>query len=266
MQRRWPADAVHAGLPARLPVPPALRATPSLPSPSLLQLGKYNHLREATTADAVDRAVHAADEEALRQCVRAYFPGADHKMARAAACTFTNTPDEHFLLDRHPRHPQARVGVCARPSFAGCCNARPRGGTVAGCHAGCRGAAAGLPGRGGGQSAGRRLHTAGRVLVNPAHGLTGSAAPPPPGTPAASQHLPPRPCTCTPPPQVVLASACSGHGFKFSSLIGSVLADLSLSPDGSTQHDISLHRLSRQRKGQAAVLDALERGGGGAAA
>ena len=65
---------------------------------------------------------------------------------------------------------------------------------------------------------------------------------------------------------MVLASACSGHGFKFSSLIGSVLADLSLSPDGSTQHDISLHRLSRQRKGQAAVLDALERGDGGAAA
>lgn len=66
-----------------------------------------------------------------------------------------------------------------------------------------------------------------------------------------------------PTPQVVLASACSGHGFKFSTVIGSVLADLSLSPDGSTPHDIGLHRLSRQRKGHAAVLDALEQGGGG---
>lgn len=62
-------------------------------------------------------------------------------------------------------------------------------------------------------------------------------------------------------PQVTLASACSGHGFKFSTVIGSVLADLALSPDGSTPHDIGLHRLSRQRKGHAAVLDALESGG-----
>ncbi|KAI7842984.1 hypothetical protein COHA_003389 [Chlorella ohadii] len=58
-------------------------------------------------------------------------------------------------------------------------------------------------------------------------------------------------------PQVVLGSACSGHGFKFSSLVGRVLADLALSPEGATPHDISLHRLSRERPGQAAVLDAM---------
>lgn len=53
----------------------------------------------------------------------------------------------------------------------------------------------------------------------------------------------------------MLGSACSGHGFKFSSVVGSVLADLALK--GSTPHDISLHRLSRERPGQAAVLDAM---------
>jgi len=62
--------------------------------------------------------------------------------------------------------------------------------------------------------------------------------------------------------QVVLASACSGHGFKFSSVIGSVLADLALNPDGSTAHDISLHRLSRERPRQAAVLEVLARANG----
>jgi len=62
--------------------------------------------RERTSADTVNRQVGAEDEEALRQCVRRYFPGADGKMTRAAACTFTNTPDLNFILDRHPRYPQ----------------------------------------------------------------------------------------------------------------------------------------------------------------
>jgi sarcosine oxidase len=44
-------------------------------------------------------------------------------------------------------------------------------------------------------------------------------------------------------PQVILASCCSGHGFKFSTLLGSILSDLAL--NGSTAHDISLFRLSR---------------------
>ena len=37
-------------------------------------------------------------------------------------------------------------------------------------------------------------------------------------------------------PNVVVASACSGHGFKFSSVIGEILADLVL--DGETRHPI----------------------------
>jgi sarcosine oxidase len=44
-------------------------------------------------------------------------------------------------------------------------------------------------------------------------------------------------------PQIVLASPCSGHGFKFASVMGEVLADLALA--GSTRHDISRFRLGR---------------------
>jgi sarcosine oxidase len=44
-------------------------------------------------------------------------------------------------------------------------------------------------------------------------------------------------------PQIVVASPCSGHGFKFSPLIGEVLADLV--SVGSTPHDISRFRLRR---------------------
>ncbi len=42
---------------------------------------------------------------------------------------------------------------------------------------------------------------------------------------------------------IVLASACSGHGFKFSPAIGEALADLSM--HGQTEHDLELFRIDR---------------------
>ncbi|HLH95571.1 MAG TPA: N-methyl-L-tryptophan oxidase [Xanthobacteraceae bacterium] len=44
-------------------------------------------------------------------------------------------------------------------------------------------------------------------------------------------------------PQVVIASPCSGHGFKFAPAIGDILADLALA--GATVHDISRFSLDR---------------------
>jgi sarcosine oxidase len=44
-------------------------------------------------------------------------------------------------------------------------------------------------------------------------------------------------------PQIVVASACSGHGFKFAPVIGEILADLATA--GATAHDISRFRLAR---------------------
>jgi len=43
--------------------------------------------------------------------------------------------------------------------------------------------------------------------------------------------------------QVSFASPCSGHGYKFASVIGEVMADLA--ETGITRHDISLFRLDR---------------------
>jgi sarcosine oxidase len=43
---------------------------------------------------------------------------------------------------------------------------------------------------------------------------------------------------------VVLASPCSGHGYKFASVIGEILADLA-SGSGQTRQDIGFLRLQR---------------------
>ncbi|HEY8282781.1 MAG TPA: N-methyl-L-tryptophan oxidase [Chloroflexota bacterium] len=54
-------------------------------------------------------------------------------------------------------------------------------------------------------------------------------------------------------PQVSFASPCSGHGFKFASVIGEVMADLATT--GVTRHDVSLFRLERLVGTQGSRLD-----------
>ena len=44
-------------------------------------------------------------------------------------------------------------------------------------------------------------------------------------------------------PKIIVASPCSGHGFKFAPVIGEILADLATG--GATRHDISRFPLAR---------------------
>jgi sarcosine oxidase len=44
-------------------------------------------------------------------------------------------------------------------------------------------------------------------------------------------------------PAVIVASPCSGHGFKFAPVVGEIIADLVT--QGETAHDISRFRLGR---------------------
>jgi sarcosine oxidase len=54
--------------------------------------------------------------------------------------------------------------------------------------------------------------------------------------------------------QVSIASACSGHGFKFASVIGEIMADLA--ETGITRHNIDLFRLDRfQHQGRRYETD-----------
>jgi sarcosine oxidase len=48
-------------------------------------------------------------------------------------------------------------------------------------------------------------------------------------------------------PSIIVASACSGHGFKFAPVIGEILADLATR--GDTDHDISRFKLGRFDQG-----------------
>ncbi|MBE9601751.1 N-methyl-L-tryptophan oxidase [Pedobacter sp. MC2016-24] len=53
--------------------------------------------------DQLNRKVDPAEVEALAEIVRNYF-NLDAIHAQASVCMYTNTPDEHFIIDRHPFH------------------------------------------------------------------------------------------------------------------------------------------------------------------
>jgi sarcosine oxidase len=113
-----------------------------------VKLGRYHHLEEAIDPEDWTREPNAADEAILREFAERYVPEATGPAMTLKSCIFTNTPDEHFIVDF-------------------------------------------LPGD----------------------------------------------------ERVIVASPCSGHGFKFCAVIGEILADLAA--DGATRHDISLFKLDR---------------------
>ena len=112
------------------------------------KVGRYHHLDEQVDPETMDREPNPQDEAILRVFTDRYFPRARGPAMTLRTCMFTNTPDEHFIIDR-------------LPDFE-------------------------------------------RVLA---------------------------------------VSPCSGHGFKFCSVIGEIVADLVIK--GSTSHDISLFSLGR---------------------
>ena len=71
-----------------------------------LKIGLYHHRNEQVDPDAVDRDAHDADEAILRQFVDQFMPEGSGPLMAMKVCLFENSPDEHFIIGRHPEHPQ----------------------------------------------------------------------------------------------------------------------------------------------------------------
>ena len=69
-----------------------------------LKAGMHFQAGRGTDVDRVDREVRAAETGALRRLFARYAPGVAGALAHASVCLYTNTPDEDFILDRHPDH------------------------------------------------------------------------------------------------------------------------------------------------------------------
>jgi len=75
------------------------------------KIGKYHHRCERVDPDRMERACRPEDEAVVREAIRRYFPDADGPALDMKACLFTNSPDEHFIIDFHPGHPQVAIAA-----------------------------------------------------------------------------------------------------------------------------------------------------------
>jgi glycine/D-amino acid oxidase-like deaminating enzyme len=79
----------------------------SLLSPAGVKIGKFCVSAPGQCdPDNLDRAMTAADTEPLAAALRNHMPKAHGDILNFATCMFTMTPDNHFVIDTHPRHPQ----------------------------------------------------------------------------------------------------------------------------------------------------------------
>ncbi|MFC4439497.1 MULTISPECIES: N-methyl-L-tryptophan oxidase [Natrialbaceae] len=75
------------------------------------KFGRYNHREETVDPDAFEREPTQEDERILRSFAEQYFPDGAGPTMRLKTCLFTNTPDDRFVLDTLPEHPQVAVGA-----------------------------------------------------------------------------------------------------------------------------------------------------------
>jgi sarcosine oxidase len=75
------------------------------------KIGRYHHLREPMDPGDPDRSTRADDEAILRAFAIRHFPEGAGPTIMLKACIFTNSPDEHFIIDRLPDAPQVSVAA-----------------------------------------------------------------------------------------------------------------------------------------------------------
>lgn len=102
--QRMPAFLIDDGAADDVPGTPALRGgmygIPAVPGEGL----KVGTAGTPTDPDHVDRAIGADEIERLRAWVTEFIPGGVGPIASTITCLYTKTPDEHFLIDRHPEY------------------------------------------------------------------------------------------------------------------------------------------------------------------
>jgi sarcosine oxidase len=82
-----------------------------------LKLAEH-HGGQVSSRDDVDRRVGPDEAHRFRAFVETYLPTLPEGPVESSVCTYTNTPDGHFILDRHPVHDNIfLVSACSGHGF-----------------------------------------------------------------------------------------------------------------------------------------------------
>ena len=61
--------------------------------------------------DRLDRDIHTAEIQTTREWLARRIPDLAGDYLRGVACMYTNTPDENFVIARHPEHEQVTIAA-----------------------------------------------------------------------------------------------------------------------------------------------------------
>jgi sarcosine oxidase len=75
-----------------------------------IKVADHTHGRVAAP-ERLDRSLEDDDLTVVRDFIRAHLPGVKPECVRHQVCMYTMTPDEHFILDRHPRHNNVAIAA-----------------------------------------------------------------------------------------------------------------------------------------------------------
>ncbi|MFJ6660362.1 N-methyl-L-tryptophan oxidase [Streptomyces sp. NPDC091377] len=67
---------------------------------------------EVTTPETIDRSVHTEEIRAMADHMARRIPDLPGVFLKAATCMYSTTPDEHFVIARHPAHPGSVTVAC----------------------------------------------------------------------------------------------------------------------------------------------------------
>lgn len=89
------------------------------------KIGKYNHRKETLAHESLGKEAKwrerfdREDEEVIGAAVKDLLPSAYGQVLRHASCIFTNTPDEHFIVDACPDPTYRCIGILSACSGHG---------------------------------------------------------------------------------------------------------------------------------------------------
>jgi monomeric sarcosine oxidase len=69
-----------------------------------VKVAEHTGGRVIAIPNEVDRSPDADEQDRLMRFLSAHLPGVKKEVSRHAVCLYTMSPDEHFIVDRHPAH------------------------------------------------------------------------------------------------------------------------------------------------------------------
>lgn len=83
---------------------------PSMDDTGAIKLARHHPGRTIDPNERGDTP-EPADENEVRPFLRKHMPAADGPLRALKLCTYTNTPDAHFLIDRHPQYANVHIAA-----------------------------------------------------------------------------------------------------------------------------------------------------------